>query len=224
MRRLALFARAPDAGRVKTRLVPALPERSAAALYAGLLADSFAAVNECVAHERCVYWADTHAPAPASITSRAQTGMDLGERLAAAFDELLADGARALIVGSDAPSLAASHLAEALAALDRNDAVLGPTLDGGYWCVGLGQPAPELFRDIPWSTSRVLEVTLARAKVANLRVATVSTLDDIDTPADLARLVGRLAAGEPACGRHTRAALHALGLVPAGREAPRVTA
>jgi rSAM/selenodomain-associated transferase 1 len=216
MRRLALFARAPGGERSKTRLQPALPRACAASLYAACLADSLAVLAACVADERFVYWADDAAPASASIVSRSQRGETLGERLSAAFAGLLAGSSdRALILGSDAPALTERAVEDAFALLGRHDVVLGPAEDGGYWCVGLRQPAPELFRDVPWSTERVLGATMERARAAGLAVAMAATLADLDTPADLARLIGRLAAGERACGEHVRQALESLGLAPA---------
>src|SRR5207244_3836773 len=113
------------------------------------------------------------------------------------------------------PTLTGSHIDAAFAGLDTHDLVLGPTLDGGYWCIGLKRPAPELFRDIPWSTREVLGRTLVRAHGAGLDVATAATLADLDTPHDLALLVGALAGGGPACGPGARAALRAMGMLPA---------
>lgn len=216
MRRLAVFARAPVAGRVKSRLSPALPASLAASLYAGLLGDTLDAVRGAQAATRLVYWADDAGPAARDFAARTQRGADLGARLQHAFAELLFEpGAHALIVGSDTPPLTTSHLNEALDALDTHDLVLGPTVDGGYWCIGLRQPAPGLFADIPWSTREVLTCTLVRAHGVGLRVATVATLDDLDTPQDLVLLAGALAAGAPACGSQARAALCAMGLLPA---------
>ncbi len=215
MRRLAVFARSPVPGRVKSRLAPGLPAPLAAALYAGLLADVFAAVSAAVADERLAYWADDPGAAPEGFLARRQHGGDLGERLRNAFAELLpGESDRALVIGSDTPPLTTAHIDDALAALETRDAVLGPTRDGGYWCVGLRRPAPELFADIPWSTPDVFTRTLARARAAGLGVATAATLDDLDTPSDLAVLVGALAAGRPACGARARASLRTMGLVP----------
>ncbi len=220
MRRVALFARAPLPGQVKTRLSPALSAPLAAAVYAGLLADATRAMADAHADERFVYWAGASGAVPRDVHSRSQRGDDLGERLAAAFDELItAPGDTALVLGSDTPTLTPAHVDDAFGLLARHDLVLGPTGDGGYWCVGLARRAPELFRDIPWSTHRVLEATLARARDAGLSVALTSPLDDLDTPRDLARLVGALAAGCDACGTHARAALAAAGFVPEWRAA-----
>jgi hypothetical protein len=216
MWRLALFARAPGGEGSKTRLQPAFPRACGASLYAACLADSLAVLAACAADERFVYWADEPGPASASIASRTQREGTLGERLSAAFAELLAGSSdRALILGSDTPALTVRAVEDAFALLDRHDVVLGPAEDGGYWCVGLRRPAPELFRDVPWSTERALGATMERARAAGLAVAMAATLADLDTPADLARLIGLLAAGERACGEHVRVALRSLGLVPA---------
>jgi len=216
MRRLAVFARSPVPGRVKSRLSPALPARLATALYAGLLADTFLAAGAARVDERWACWADDPGPAPSRTLSRTQRGSDLGERLRNTFEELLpAEVDRALIIGSDTPPLTTAHLDEAFTALEIHDLVVGPTQDGGYWCIGLKRTAPELFRDIPWSTREVLSRTLVRAHGAGLSVATVSTLEDLDTALDLAMLVGALAAGRPACGPNARAALQAMGILSA---------
>jgi len=195
MRRLGLFARRPAAGAVKTRLSPALPPAQAAALYRALLEDTFAAMLHSRADQRLVFWADEPGDAPPDFIARTQSGGDLGQRLSAAFDDLLfAKGDHALVLGSDTAALTPAHLAEALRLLDRHDVVLGPSPDGGYWCVGLTARTPELFEGIPWSTPAVLERTLERAREAVRSVALIAPLEDLDTPADLARLVGLRAA------------------------------
>jgi rSAM/selenodomain-associated transferase 1 len=219
MRRLALFARAPVEGRVKTRLSPALPPALARDLYAGMLADALDAVAGARADERFLYWAEgleaAQFPVPPGFIERAQAAGDLGARLAAAFTELLAAGdARAAIVGADAPELDARYLDRALTALDRADVVLGPAADGGYSLIGLRHPTPALFEGVDWSTPAVLEQTITRAHATGLSVATLDALDDIDTPADLARWIGGRVAGDPARAPHTRAALARMGLLP----------
>lgn len=215
MRTLAVFARAPRPGRVKTRLSPALPAPLAATLYGAVLADTFATVLACPADRRVACWADDPSDVPDGIESATQHGDGLGERLQGAF-ETLDDRARGavIVLGSDTPGLRASHLAEAFAALEHHDVVVGPTVDGGYWGLGLRGPAPSLFHDIPWSTREVLTRTLVRAHAAGLRVATVATLEDLDTPHDLALLVGSQAARHDAWGPRARAALAGMGLLP----------
>ncbi|HEV2105594.1 MAG TPA: TIGR04282 family arsenosugar biosynthesis glycosyltransferase [Candidatus Eisenbacteria bacterium] len=216
MNRLAVFARRPEPGRVKTRLSPALPTPLAAALYAAMLADAFAAGAAAAAGERCAYWSDGAGQTPAGWRACAQRGADLGARLAAAFAELLAaPGDRAVIVGSDCPALAPTLLDAAFAALAHADLVLAPARDGGYGLIGLARTAPALFEGVAWSTDRVLAQTRERAGALGLRVELLPPLDDLDTPDDLARLVGALAAGRgDACGPAMRAALGGIGLAP----------
>jgi rSAM/selenodomain-associated transferase 1 len=219
MRRIALFARWPEAGRVKTRLSPALPATLACDLYRALLADALAAAADAGADERFVYWANPpgrgdDAGVPAGFSAREQHGADLGERLARAFDELLPDRAdRAVILGADCPALDGAGLRAALEALERHDAVLGPTRDGGYYLVGLARRAPRLFRGIAWSTASVLEQTLERAREQHLGVRLLAPLEDLDTPEDLVRWLARAAGGGRGQSR-LDAALRAMGLLP----------
>lgn len=215
MNAIGVFARQPVAGKVKTRLSPALPAGMAAQLYAGMLADTFAAAERANADERWMWWADD-APSTAPPGWRAcqQSGADLGERLTDAMAEMrLAQGDRVLIVGSDAPGLSAAHLDAAIAALAEHDVVVGPASDGGYWLVGASRECAALFRKIPWSSPDVLASTLARAEAASLRVATLEQLADIDEPADLAKLVAQAALDPGAVGASTRAALERMGLL-----------
>ena len=217
MRRLALFARPPVPGRAKTRLSPALPSALAAAVSAALVEDSASAVAAARAHERSVWWAEPPGEVSvAGLHAHLQVGHDLGERLVHTFGVLLRSSAdRALVVGSDTPGLEPAHLDHAFSLLDAHDVVLGPARDGGYWCIGLRKLSAALFRDIPWSTSGVLEATLARAREAGLAVAPADTLDDLDTPADLARVIGELARARQPIGPALRAALGRIGLAPA---------
>ncbi|THH39721.1 TIGR04282 family arsenosugar biosynthesis glycosyltransferase [Neolewinella litorea] len=110
-----------------------------------------------------------------------QVGAGLGERMTAAFDHAFARGhQRAIIIGSDCPGLTTGLLNRAFGELEEHDAVIGPANDGGYYLLGLRQPHPELFSDMEWSTSSVLEDTLARARVQGLSVATLPVLSDVD--------------------------------------------
>lgn len=217
MNRIAVFARPPVAGKVKTRLSPALTPALAVALYSGLLADTLDTVRACAADERTLWWSEAPegAPAPEGFDVRVQPGDDLGVRLAAAFDAMLAGpGDRAVVIGSDLPALSAARLDEAFAALSDHDLVLGPAVDGGYWLVGLSRRARAVFEGIAWGTGEVFAQTVRAATRAGLRVRTLATLADVDTPADLVRLASGVACGTAALGRHARAALREMGLLP----------
>ena len=216
-KRIAVFARRPEPGRVKTRLSPALPADLACELYAAMLDDTFETVRLAQADSRTVFWADfpDTERSPAGFYWHAQKGAELGARLADAFDTVLVDGAHAVTIGSDCPGLSPAVLERALAALDRADLVLGPATDGGYWLIGLRRPAPMLFTEMEWSTDSVFSQTLARAAEAGLSVETLPFLDDLDTPADLARLVSAVARGDlAAAGPKLRATLQSMKLLP----------
>ncbi len=91
------------------------------------------------------------------------------------------------IIGADIPGIQPHHIAEAFCALGDHDAVFGPAPDGGYWLVGLKErPRSGLFKNVRWSTEHALSDS--RATLGNARIATVATLADVDTVADLARL------------------------------------
>ena len=221
MRSIAVFARHPVPGRVKTRLSPALPAPLACDLYRGMLGDALEAAHASRADQRLIFWAETDGgprdpEVPAGFEARLQSGRDLGDRLETAFAELLcAAGDQAVVTGADCPTLTVERIQQAFDALDSWDLVLGPTGDGGYYLVGLSRRAERLFRDIDWGTARVREQTLERAAQEALRVHELARLDDVDTAEDLVRLIAAAAAEPGRCGAHTRMALEAMGLLPA---------
>lgn len=213
-RRVMVFGKLPRAGRVKTRLAPALGDEGAAELYDAFLEDVLARCRAAGADPEL--WVPRR-PGAREELSRRHPGVDLrwqpegglGARLRAAFEAAFRDGVgRALVVGSDHPTLPPGHLEEALAALGTADAVLGPTADGGYWAMGVRRRAwpraARLFEDVPWSTPEVTETTLARADGAGVEVRTVSGWYDVDEPADLERLRRDVSDGSATAGRLER--------------------
>jgi uncharacterized protein len=226
MKRVALFARPPRPGTVKSRLSPALPPALACDLYRGMLEDAIEQVAACAADQRLLYWSDAPPPdqqlrGAQALEPRQQRGANLGERMAAAFAELLpARGDRAVICGADCPEMETRHLDAALAALERAELALAPSADGGYSIIALSRPAPELLTGIEWSSSGVLEQTLERAGDLRLRPVLLPALADVDTPEDVARLVARwLMQPSARWPRHAAAALAGIGLLP-GASAP----
>lgn len=220
MNHIAVFARWPAPGRVKTRLSPALPESPACDLYRGMLGDALAAAAKVEADTRTLWWAGAPAgraafDVPAGFEVREQVGHDLGARLEHACAEMLRrPGDRALIIGADCPDLGASHLREAFASLAAHALVLGPALDGGYTLIGLSRSAPELFRGVAWGTAAVLEQTLERALALGLPVARLEPLADLDTPADLVKWLSKTCVAGTGGAACTRSALAAIGLMP----------
>ncbi len=210
-RRILLFARLPAPGRVKTRLTPLLGPRGAAELYAAFLEDTAAAVRAVEGAEPEL-WLEPPADrsgsriptahrAAARLADRVgmrlrwQEGEGLGTRLRRAFEAAFADGVTAAVaVGSDHPTLPEARLSEAFRALEKAEVTIGPSRDGGYYLVGLRSAAwPSasiLFRDMPWSTPRLLPRTRAAVERVGLTARELAEWYDIDEPEDLERLRG----------------------------------
>ena len=111
---------------------------------------------------------------------------NLGERMASAFDELFKEGyQQILIIGSDCIELYEKLISNAFKALNDNDAVIGPSSDGGYYLLGMTTYFPELFANKKWGSSSVLTDTLLDLEIANARVGKLITLNDIDEEQDL---------------------------------------
>jgi rSAM/selenodomain-associated transferase 1 len=187
-----LFAKAPRRGLVKTRLAADLGEDAALRLYRKVGARVATSVGE---HYALTVW---HDPPEAQDEMRAwlgehvyvpQRGRDLGERLAHAFAWHFAKGdGPVIVIGADAPHVSGATVAEAERHLGDIDAVIGPSVDGGYYLLGLRAPSPTVFEEIPWSTDRVFSITVARCRACHLRVQVLAVLRDLDTAADLEAL------------------------------------
>jgi rSAM/selenodomain-associated transferase 1 len=179
-----LIAKTPVPGRVKTRLCPPCTPEAAAAVAAAALADTVDAVSAASARHR-VLVVDGDLAAPAGWDRVEQRGAGLGERLANAFADTRRDGVASLLIGMDTPQLRASLLDSAMAMLEGADTVLGPAEDGGWWALGLRDPAhAEVLRYIGTSTPTTGAETLAALRGRGLRVSTLSRLRDVDTAAD----------------------------------------
>ncbi len=208
---VAVMARSPSRGRApKTRLAGVVPdERDRRRLYAAFLADVVSACRTVEAATlRVAYTPDggPHGFAPAGVAPdelMPQRGADLGERERAIFEDLFGDGFSPVVVmGSDLPGLPPARIREALARLAAGpDAVvLGPSADGGYYLIGLarpraGDPTPDLFTGIRWSSPWTRADTVAAAETRGLRVELLDSWRDVDDAADLAALRTALAGG-----------------------------
>lgn len=189
---IIVFARAPRLGTVKTRLARDLGAQGALDIYRSL-AEHTLRVARAAGPPVHLYYApaDGHDEVRrwlgAGLVYHPQAEGDLGARMAQAFDERFAGGARRVaIVGTDCPALDAATLRAALDGLADVDLVLGPATDGGYYLMALRAPAPSLFADIPWSSARTRAVTLERARAARLTVRLLETRADVDTAQDWA--------------------------------------
>jgi rSAM/selenodomain-associated transferase 1 len=193
---LILFTRYPEPGRTKTRLIPALGRDGAADLSRRMTEDALREARLLAARRNTtlkIYYEGGDVAQMAEwlgddLIFVKQAEGDLGQRMARAFSENCGteDGS-AVIMGTDCPDLSAAILWRAFDLLLRNDLVLGPADDGGYYLIGLRSACDELFQDMPWSTDEVFSRTIGRATTLGLSFTRLETLRDIDRPEDLRR-------------------------------------
>jgi uncharacterized protein len=191
---LVVVAKEPVAGQVKTRLSPALTPEEAAALYQCMIADRLQEVGELEGIDLAIAFTPAHAREAFVPLTRhghslfAQRGNDLGERLHNIFvDAFAADYQAVSIIDSDSPDLPRTMVRESFRLLlsQGSEVVFGPCRDGGYYLVGMREPHPELFENIPWSTASVLAASLEKAGKTGLKTELLSCWNDLDTYEDL---------------------------------------
>jgi hypothetical protein len=199
---VVVMAKLPQAGLVKTRLVGRLTPEQAAQVHRALLLHISGRLGRLYSSELVI----CHHPSDAGPAMRAllleacpeasylpQGGGNLGSRLAAAHAELARRGC-VLFLGSDSPDVPAEHLNRAAELTRQADVTIGPTDDGGYWCLGLSArvDALELLSRIDWSSGSEADQTSRRARELGYTLSQAPLWDDVDRPADLERLLGRL--------------------------------
>ncbi len=191
--RILLFARAPEHGKVKTRLARAIGNDDALALYRRFTADLVAMLTP-LPFDLSIFF---H-PAKGQKMVKdwlgdanrlyAQKGQDLGERMANAFRQAFAEGAQqALLLGTDIPDLPARFILEGFEQLHRNDAVIGPAADGGYFLIGFQRQAfhPGWFTQIDWGSVNVLQTQIKKITQDHKSVYRLPQWPDIDEIDDL---------------------------------------
>jgi uncharacterized protein len=214
---LGLFAKRPEPLLVKTRLAAASSAQWAASVAEAFLLDTIQRLGRVEAR-RVLAFAPADAAAYFDAIAKGRFAVvpqvegDLGERMSAFFKSQLQRGAgRAVLVGTDSPTLPLPYIERAFQNLDESDLVIGPATDGGYYLIGCRQWTPELFDSIPWGTSRVLADTMERLKTLGLRTALLPPWYDVDTLDDWYMLMGNVAAlrraGEDPGIPHTEALL-----------------
>lgn len=182
---LIIFQKNAIVGKVKTRLAATVGDERAFEIYnwltsythqvaRGIKVDKFIFYSDFIPDQA----ADEHPGYRFEI----QSGADLGERMENAFSVLFAGGySNVVIIGTDCPDLKVSDLTSAFLILGQNDLVFGPARDGGYYLLGMRRFFPELFREIPWSTPRVLELTLDIADSSRMDYEFLKIHSDVDT-------------------------------------------
>lgn len=194
---LILFAKAPEPGQVKTRLIPAIGAKAAASLYERMVLHCLTtAVNS--GFGKVDLWCAPSARHPFFIRCAKKFNVelytqcegDIGQRMAHAFYETLKETAPVLLMGSDSLCLTSTDLKNAKELLQHDvDAVIGPVEDGGYVLLGLHRYASELFSGVSWGTELVMEQTRRRLCDLGWRWHELPLLWDVDRPEDVRRLV-----------------------------------
>jgi len=201
------MARAPEAGRVKTRLAATLGDERATAIYCDLLknvsANLIPAAKKLPDVEIVFYWFVEPEAAIEQMKQEypgfdeyvRQSSGDLGQRMKQALTTLLRKHPHAALIGADIPDISAEHIAQTFSALEDHDedidVVFGPTHDGGYYMIGVNSPYGALFDAIPWSSSDTLQKSLAACERARLCYHLLEPLGDLDVLQDFRRIKWR---------------------------------
>lgn len=186
---LILFAKAPVAGKVKTRLMPQLSAEQATRVAERLLEESIKlAVQAWPGRVVLAVWPNAEHPFLQKMLSQypiewiPQAEGDLGDKMHQAMQQ---QSYPCAVMGCDVPHCPPQVLQEAYRRLQSSEAVLGPTLDGGYYLMGLQTAQSALFADVEWGTETVLTTTLSLAESQQLSFYLLPELNDIDTADDL---------------------------------------
>jgi uncharacterized protein len=214
---VCIFAKPPECGKVKTRLIGKLGEKGASGLAAAMFQDVWDVVTACPGVISVLATtAEGIFPVPVERERVwLQAGDCLGARLENIFRRGLDCACAAIAIGADSPSLTVSHLEIAVQALDRHDAVIGRSLDGGFYLLGVRQCEDGLLAELPWSTSQTAEATIARLKERGRSVHELPPLFDVDVPDDLELLAAYLLTDRQAAPA-TRAWAKSTGLLKDG--------
>jgi len=195
--RIAVFAKAPLLGQVKTRLAATIGDAKALELYQQLLdyiVDTLSVARLCSVdlwvtlepnHSQWQYYKKSYA---LSICS--QPDGNLGNRLTYVAEKTLADNDFVLLVGADCPFIDGAYVEKAIDALADAAVVVGPAMDGGYVLLGMSEYSPVLFENIDWGTDRVYAQTIERLNSLGWSYRVLDALSDIDREEDLVLLEG----------------------------------
>jgi uncharacterized protein len=186
---LIVFAKQPLPGYAKTRLGADLGVDQSAGVYARLLYsylhslmsldfDEYLVELKAAEVEDVLYFKHAFP----EFLVREQSHGNLGQRIAAAFEQAFEEGSGSVVLtGSDIPDLNSDVVGQAFECLEEHQVVLGPSQDGGYYLIGMNSHAPELFQGIAWSTEHVLQQTTAILREKGLHTAHLRALEDIDS-------------------------------------------
>lgn len=189
---LIIFVKNAVKGKVKTRLAATVGDDVAFTIYKNLLSHT-ESCTRFLTTDKIVFYSDytevEDVWGQEIYQKKTQKGSNLGERMQHAFEYAFANGSESVaIIGSDCFEINAPLIEDAFAKLQCNDVILGPALDGGYYLLAMKAYAKPLFRNIEWSTNKVLNQTLDLCHELGLKTTLIQELSDIDNEDDLKRM------------------------------------
>ncbi len=193
--RLVVFLKAPRVGEVKTRLAFDIGDESATEIYRACVKMTLAHIeplrNKTILYvNEAEHLADVKQWLGSDWEYRVQQGVDLGERIQKVVDEAFQEGVQELIiVGTDSPWISWSDCEKAFSILAKQDVVVGPTEDGGYYLIGLSGKHHRIFDSINWGTDSVCQQTTDQARAIGLSVYSLAEGYDLDYLEDVERLI-----------------------------------
>jgi rSAM/selenodomain-associated transferase 1 len=193
-RAIIIMTKAPIAGTVKTRLHPILSPEKCAELAAAFLLDA-AGKAQTVDSKKIIAFSPSGNRDELKAVLRPenlfieQTGAGLGERMFDAFEFAFEQNSDSVVmIGTDSPTFPADYIEQAFASLEKADAVLGKTTDGGFYLIGLRRLRKEIFKNIEWSSARAFRQTKRNITHLNFNLHEIPAWYDVDNPEDLRRL------------------------------------
>ena len=184
---IIVFVRTPELGKVKTRLAKSIGDVSALTIYKLLLKHTETVLHD-LSFDKVVYYSEKVEEndfwEARLFEKKRQKGADLGKRMQHAFETAFEKGyQKVLIIGSDLFDLKSIHITTAFEALENHDLTIGPSLDGGYYLLGMKELYPAVFKNKKWGTDSILGNTLKDLQQQNVKL--LEALNDIDTFEDL---------------------------------------
>lgn len=194
---LKIFVKNPERGKVKTRISASVGDDYALSIYKELLHYTKKVVLKINAQKEIWYshFVDENDLWEKSFfTKEVQLGKDLGLRMKQAFQQtfLKDEHAQIVLIGSDCAELEEGHINEAFELLKKTDVVIGPAEDGGYYLIGMSKFIPEIFDEITWSSSKVLDQTISKVNEQGIRFNLLETLSDVDEYGDWERVKSKV--------------------------------
>ena len=193
---ICVFAKTPDAGKVKTRLIPLLGETGASEFHAACVrktlrtaldADLGPVTLYCAPHSRASFFAQCASDFEVFLAD--QAAGNLGERMYHALDQGLMRHSRVIVVGADCPGLTSQTFRDAAQTLLTHDAVLAPAEDGGYVLIGARRNHHAIFAGVDWGSERVMVQTRHNLHELGWTWVELATHWDVDRPEDYQRLL-----------------------------------